>query len=180
MEMLQRVVAAMLELDEPYRSVVLLRYEQDLDVRAIARRLGRSEATGRSQLARAHGLLRARLDREFGERERWAALAAPLLVEPALGVLPVAAGIGVALLAGWLGVTWLRGGTAPEPPGIALAAATPPLALEPGAPALVEPAKREPLPTRAPSAPSTPAQTATEERLLPRAELLDRRYYDDY
>jgi RNA polymerase sigma-70 factor (ECF subfamily) len=185
MEMLQRVVAAMLELDEPYRAVVLLRYEQDLEVRAIARKLGRSEATVRSQLSRAHGLLRARLDREFGARERWAALAAPLLVEPALGVLPVATGIGVTLVAGWMGIAWLRARSEPEPRGSALAAASPAASAEPGATALVPPASREVLSERTPAAPPSPAPSSaaratTDERRLPPAELLDRKHFDDY
>lgn len=77
-EALQRVGAAILALEEPYRSVVLLRHEQELDMGAIARKLGRSEATVRSQLSRAHELLRRKLDRDFGGRERWAVLAAPL------------------------------------------------------------------------------------------------------
>src|SRR6185503_376651 len=77
-EALQRVGEALLALEEPYRSIVLLHHEQELDVAAIARRLGRSEGTVRSQLSRAHELLRQKLDREFGGRERWALLALPL------------------------------------------------------------------------------------------------------
>ncbi len=77
-EALQRVGETILALEDPYRSVVLLHHEQELDVATIARRLGRSEATVRSQLSRAHELLRQKLDREFGGRERWALLALPL------------------------------------------------------------------------------------------------------
>ncbi|HEX6881994.1 MAG TPA: sigma-70 family RNA polymerase sigma factor, partial [Planctomycetota bacterium] len=92
-EALQQVGAAILALAEPYRSVVLLRHEQELDVATIARRLGRSEATVRSQLARAHELLRQRLDREFGGRERWALLAAPLVSAAPAWLVPGAAAL---------------------------------------------------------------------------------------
>jgi hypothetical protein len=92
-EALQHVGAAILALAEPYRSVVLLRHEQELDVPTIARRLDRSEATVRSQLSRAHELLRRRLDREFGGRERWAALAAPLAGATAAWLVPGAAAL---------------------------------------------------------------------------------------
>ena len=90
-EALQRVGEAILALEEPYRSVVLLRHEQELDVAAIARRLGRSESTVRSQLSRAHELLRQKLDREFGGRERWAALAVPLTSSSSAWLVPGAA-----------------------------------------------------------------------------------------
>jgi|GEM_PF-6591228 len=74
----RELVDAVLALDEPYRAVVLLRYADDLSTAAIAERTGRSEATVRSQLSRAHALLRERLDRSFdGGRAAWAALLVP-------------------------------------------------------------------------------------------------------
>jgi hypothetical protein len=82
METRHHVVAAILELDELYRSVVLLRYEQNLSPQGIGKRLGRSEATVRSRLSRAHVRLRERLDREFGDRRQWAALALPIVGKP--------------------------------------------------------------------------------------------------
>ncbi len=65
------IVAAVLALDEPYRSVVMLRYFQDLSPAAIARRKKIPAATVRSQLARAHAQLRARLEAREGGREAW-------------------------------------------------------------------------------------------------------------
>src|SRR5688572_24404357 len=90
-EALQRVGEAILALEEPYRSVVLLRHEQELDLATIARRLGRSEGTVRSQLSRAHELLRQKLDREFGGRERWALLAVSLASPSPAWLVPGAA-----------------------------------------------------------------------------------------
>src|SRR5262245_26576824 len=67
------VVSAILELDEPYRSVVILRYYHDLEPMEIARRLSANPSTVRTQLVRAHEQLRQKLDARHG-RETWAAL----------------------------------------------------------------------------------------------------------
>jgi len=91
----REVVGAVLALEEPYREVVLLRYYQGLDSGEIGRRLGRSAATVRSQLSRAHERLRARLDASFGERSAWAGLLVPLLGARSSGVT---AAVGVKLL----------------------------------------------------------------------------------
>lgn len=74
----QRVAQRVLDLEEPYKTVVLLRYEEGLSPREIAQRLDRSPGTIRSQLSRAHGILRTELDAEFGDRGVWAALAVPV------------------------------------------------------------------------------------------------------
>lgn len=88
----REVVGAVLALREPYKSVVLLHYYQGLDAAAIAARTGRSAATVRSQLSRAHEVLRAALDAKLGEdRSAWAGL---------LLSLPPGAGIGGAGKAG--------------------------------------------------------------------------------
>ncbi|MCC6408624.1 MAG: RNA polymerase sigma factor [Planctomycetes bacterium] len=71
----QRVAQAVLELAEPYRTTVLLRYLDELAIAEVARRTGVSEATTRQRLSRGLELLRARLDREFGESARAWALA---------------------------------------------------------------------------------------------------------
>ncbi len=70
------VVDAVLALRAPYREVVLLRYYQELSPAEIARRTQLSSATVRSQLHRAHALLRERLDEREG-RAAWAVLVAP-------------------------------------------------------------------------------------------------------
>ena len=73
------VVDGVLTLEEPYRTVVLLRYYQGLAPAEIAERLERNPATVRSQLHRAHELLRERLDAEYGGRAAWSALLLPLI-----------------------------------------------------------------------------------------------------
>lgn len=74
----REVVDAVLALKEPYRTVVLLRYYQGLQPARIAARLGRSPATVRSQLSRAHEILKAVLDKHFdGGRLAWSGLVLP-------------------------------------------------------------------------------------------------------
>ena len=184
LETRQRVVAATLALDEPYRSVVVLRYEQDLEIAAIAERLGRSAATVRSQLSRAHTLLRERLDHEFGGRERWAVLAAPLLGRAATAP---ATGLGAMLLLGGTAavaaaaVVWFGFGEAPVPVAAGshevatLAVALP----QDPKPSLV-PTPAPALPERAAASVQDPRSANLQELLLPAGELRDRRRYDDY
>ncbi|MCE9593417.1 MAG: RNA polymerase sigma factor [Planctomycetes bacterium] len=74
----QSLVAAVLALDEPYRSVVLLHHYDGLGAAEIARSRGVPEGTVRSHLSRGHALLRERLDRGYGERKTWLAALAPL------------------------------------------------------------------------------------------------------
>ena len=81
---LQRELAGYaLELEEPYRSVVLLRYWEGLPPRAIASRLGCPVATVRTRLQRAHARLKERLERRYGDRSAWAAVLARLVAPPA-------------------------------------------------------------------------------------------------
>ncbi len=67
-ETAQRVVAAVMALEEPYRSVLLLRYYEGLDPGAIAATRCENPSTVRAQLSRAHARLRARLERDFGSQ----------------------------------------------------------------------------------------------------------------
>lgn len=87
----QRIVAAVLALDAPHRTVVLLRYYEDLPPRRIASRLGIPVNTVRSRLRRAHALLRGKLDREHGGRAAWSTAFLPLLARPAAPVLTMKA-----------------------------------------------------------------------------------------
>lgn len=177
-EMRQQVVAAILALDEPYRGVVLLRYEQGLELAAIAERLGRSAATVRSQLSRAHDQLRARLDREFGGRERWSLLAVAVVREttmaPAIALALLAGGAGAALLAaGWL--SWHAFDAAPALPVSPAVLATTARA-NASAPATESPA----LGTGERVAAASPQDPARAPALRQAVELFDRNYYDDY
>ncbi len=68
----RRVLEAVLALEEPYRSTVLLRFYEELPPRAIARKLGVPVETVRTRLKRAIESLRARLDVEWnGDRRAW-------------------------------------------------------------------------------------------------------------
>jgi RNA polymerase sigma-70 factor (ECF subfamily) len=72
-ELQQRIGRAVLELDEPFRSTVLLRHFDGLPPREVAARLGVPVETVRSRLRRAHERLRERLDEEGGgDRRKWA------------------------------------------------------------------------------------------------------------
>lgn len=74
----RRVVDAVLALDEPYRSAVVLRHFEDLSPAEAARRLGVPTETLRTRLKRALAKLRAELDAEFGSREGWATALLPI------------------------------------------------------------------------------------------------------
>ena len=77
---LQReVVGHVLSLDEPFRSIVLLRFFEDLSPPEIAKRLKVPLKTVHSRLQRAFDKLRAKLDREYGDSRRWHSAWAPLL-----------------------------------------------------------------------------------------------------
>src|SRR5262245_21478151 len=68
----QRLLAAVMRLDEPFRTAVLLRYYEELTPAQIARRLAVPAATVRTRVARGLEHLRARLDREHGDdRAAW-------------------------------------------------------------------------------------------------------------
>ncbi|HEX5138273.1 MAG TPA: sigma-70 family RNA polymerase sigma factor [Planctomycetota bacterium] len=108
----RRLAEEVRALDEPYRTVVILRYFHDLTPKEIARKLGAPYETVHARLRRAHALLRARLDATH-DRHAWtlalAALAWPRRTAPALAGVAVAAlaALCVTLLA--LGATDRRG-----------------------------------------------------------------------
>ncbi|MCC7012363.1 MAG: sigma-70 family RNA polymerase sigma factor [Planctomycetes bacterium] len=102
------VVAKVLELREPYRSVVILRYYHELSADEIATRLGSKPATVRTQLVRAHELLRARLDAEYRDRAAWAAL---LVTESNSAGVGAAVLVAAALLVSIGALAWI---VAPE------------------------------------------------------------------
>src|SRR5262245_40656384 len=80
----RRLTDAVLALEEPYRSAVLLRFFEGLAPAEIAERTGESAGTVRTRLHRAVEMLRARLDRDAaGDRRAWALALAPLVLAPA-------------------------------------------------------------------------------------------------
>ncbi len=92
-ELQRKVLDLVMGLEDPYRSTILLRYFEDMKTGEIARRQGVPEATVRSRLQRALGMLRARLDRlHGGDRKAWCAVLAPSIVREALSSASAAAG----------------------------------------------------------------------------------------
>jgi RNA polymerase sigma factor (sigma-70 family) len=76
---LQRVVRAVLDLPEPYRSTLLRRYFEDLGPAAIAARERVPLETVRTRLRRGLDMVRERFDRENdGDRRAWCLLLLPL------------------------------------------------------------------------------------------------------
>jgi RNA polymerase sigma-70 factor (ECF subfamily) len=73
----RRVAAAVVALDEPYRSVVLLRWFDALPVKDVAARLGVPVETVRTRLKRTLAKLREQLDASFGARDAWVGLLLP-------------------------------------------------------------------------------------------------------
>lgn len=82
------LVAAVIALDEPYRSTILLRYVEDLPPRAIARRAGIPVASVKTRLARGLERLRRQLRREHGDASDWLGLLVALPpTDPATPIL---------------------------------------------------------------------------------------------
>jgi RNA polymerase sigma-70 factor (ECF subfamily) len=77
------VVEAVLQLREPYRTAILLRYYDDLSAREIATRLGVNASTVRSRVSRGLEELRGLLDRRHrGDRREWCLAVLPLALQP--------------------------------------------------------------------------------------------------
>ena len=73
---LRALIDAVLELEEPYRSTLLLRYQDGLSAEAIAVRHAVPASTVRNRLSRGVAQLRERLERKHGRA--WSALLVPL------------------------------------------------------------------------------------------------------
>ncbi len=108
----RRVVDAVMDLREPYRATLLLRYFHDLPVADVARRTGAPLETTRARLRRGLALLRSRFDSDCrGDRQAWVALVLPLtrgarttagtsaIVGAAAAVTVAVAGLAAGLLA---------------------------------------------------------------------------------
>lgn len=81
-EIHRRVVDVVLGLEEPYRAVVLLRYFDGMEPKAIAMHLGLPPGTVRSRLKRGLDRLRERLDDASGGDRRGWVLSLVALVDP--------------------------------------------------------------------------------------------------
>ena len=81
LELRKCVAEALLELEEPYRRALYLRFFKDQSLKAIAAREGIALSSVHERIQQGLARLRARLDRAHGERRAWAvgllALAAP-------------------------------------------------------------------------------------------------------
>lgn len=88
-ELQRRVTDAVLEIEEPYLTTLLLRYWRDLSPSEIARRQEIAPGTVRSRLQRGLAQVRERLDRAFGgDRAAWSGLLLPMaLPEKVVGVV---------------------------------------------------------------------------------------------
>ncbi len=101
LELQRQLVVAVLDLEEPYRTTILLHHLRELPYAEVARRLGVEEATVRKRNSRGLTLLRERLARELeGEDNAHRALAglAGLRARPARWPAPLT----LAALAGGL------------------------------------------------------------------------------
>lgn len=95
------------EIDEPFRSTLILRYFAGLEPSEIAAREGVPPATVRTRLKRGLEKLREELDRRHGGRGAWSALFLGLFdridaaAAPPLAAGPAAVGGGIAMHLGW-------------------------------------------------------------------------------
>ena len=97
------LIGAVLALDEPYRTVMLMRFYDDLPPREIARQLGVNGSTVRTRLRRGIEELRGRLDSRYGDRRAWSLALIPVALESARTA--TAAGVSSAL---WKGVLTMK------------------------------------------------------------------------
>lgn len=87
------VVAAVVDLPEPVRAAILLRYFEGLSLREVAERTGSPFETTRKRIARGHEMLRRRLAPDPGGDDRpLAVLLLPLLAKPRTGAIPTLTG----------------------------------------------------------------------------------------
>jgi RNA polymerase sigma-70 factor (ECF subfamily) len=154
----RRVVQAVVELEEPLRAAILLRYFEGLSVEDVAARTSSPLETTRSRLKRGVAKLRERLSRELGADERpWALALAPLIDwprAPGLGASAAGGGVvmastskAVAVVAGFVLLIGVGAVVAPRwtsrnEPGVAAAPESAPVAGKPPA----TPAKPAPPP----------------------------------
>ena len=78
------MLKAVSDLREPYRSVIRLRFYDDIGPKAIAQQLGVPLSTVKTQLSRGLGMLRSSLDQSCnGDREEWSVCLTGILTQNA-------------------------------------------------------------------------------------------------
>jgi RNA polymerase sigma factor (sigma-70 family) len=137
LELQRRIAALVSELDEPYRTTVLLRFYEERTASAIAAAQGVPAGTVRWRLSEGLRRIRQKLDHDHGgRRAAWAFVAAPTADQIAERIRPVGrpgptitVGVGLALtLSGvllWVSLGETPPSPAPEPPLVAAAARSP-------------------------------------------------------
>lgn len=116
-ELQKKVVQAVMDLPEPYRTTVLLRYLEELPSAEIARRLEIPSSTVRNRLKRGLALIRDRFDRENGgDRQAWCLQFLPLALSGEAQPINPASEL--------LGSEATRGGTLMISPGAVAALST--------------------------------------------------------
>jgi RNA polymerase sigma-70 factor (ECF subfamily) len=160
LELQEDIVAAVRALDEPYRTVVWLRYYGHRSPTAIAQQLGEPVKTVKTRLWRALQLLRQKLDGRYGSRGTWAGALVPFArVRDVINVAGLAGGgllmqgkklllAGVILVIAIAGtaVAWPRDAAAVTPPvEVAPVASAVPAARAESPPAAAPPVREEPV-----------------------------------
>lgn len=170
----KRLVDELFALEEPYHTVVLLRFFDDLEARQIAARLGRPLATVRTQLQRGLERMRQRLDREYGDRRAWCTAVLPLCAaRPAAAGVPILATLGVLAMWKWIlpaaavcaALFFTLDPFAPAPPAPAIGGNPSPAMAQAAAPA----ADRQPARTVVPVPGTSPAGGAAALAVAPHA-----------
>ena len=77
LDLQRRLLEAVQELSEPYRSTIALRFLEGLPPRQVSMRLGIPVKTVHTRLERGLAKLRGRLDRSYGGRGSWLSIVAP-------------------------------------------------------------------------------------------------------
>jgi RNA polymerase sigma-70 factor (ECF subfamily) len=176
----REVVEAVLELDEPYRTTILLRFYEDLAPAAIARAQGVPVATVKTRLARGIERLRAKLDGTHGADGRaWILALVPLFEKPGgsaaatLWSLIVSTNLKIAAAAlaaiGGVALLWSsnRSTGAPSPSALAASPVAEPALEKPLRESLAQPAATS---ARVPETPPSPSVAVAAPAKAPQAD----------
>lgn len=82
----QNVVSAVMRLEEPYRTTLLMRFWENAPPRKVAEHFGIPVETVRTRIKRGLARVRAELDEEHGSRQAWVTAVLPLAEYSAAGI----------------------------------------------------------------------------------------------